>query len=131
MADKALDWLDDTAPTSPDKPFFMYWAPGAVHGPHHVFKEWADKYKGKFDDGWDAYRERVFERQKRDGLDSGEHRSSRRATRRWRRGTAFPRTSAPFQQRLMELFAGFVEHTDTQVGRLIDELERAGSATTR
>ena len=44
----------------PDKPFFMYWASGAIHGPHHVMKEWADKYKGKFDDGWDAYRERVF-----------------------------------------------------------------------
>ena len=49
---------------APDKPFFMYWAPGGAHGPHHVFKEWADKYKGKFDDGWDAYRERVFQRQK-------------------------------------------------------------------
>ena len=49
---------------APDKPFFMYWAPGAAHGPHHIFKEWADKYKGKFDDGWDAYRERVFARQK-------------------------------------------------------------------
>ena len=49
---------------APDKPFFMYWAPGAGHGPHHIFKEWADKYKGKFDDGWDALRERTFERQK-------------------------------------------------------------------
>ena len=48
----------------PQKPFFMYWAPGAVHGPHHIMKEWADKYKGKFDDGWDKYRERVIARQK-------------------------------------------------------------------
>ncbi len=49
---------------APDKPFFMYWAPGAGHGPHHIFKQWADKYKGKFDDGWDVMRERIFKRQK-------------------------------------------------------------------
>ena len=64
MADKALAWLRKHRAFAPDKPFLMYWAPGAAHGPHHVFKEWADKYKGKFDDGWDAYRERVFKRQK-------------------------------------------------------------------
>ena len=64
MADKALAWLRKHRAFAPDKPFLMYWAPGAAHGPHHVFKEWADKYKGKFDDGWDAYRERVFQRQK-------------------------------------------------------------------
>ena len=64
MADKALIWLRRHQAFSPDKPFFMYWAPGAAHGPHHIFKEWADKYKGKFDDGWDAYRERIFARQK-------------------------------------------------------------------
>ena len=55
MADKALAWLEQHRAFSPDKPFLMYWAPGAAHGPHHIFKEWADKYKGKFDDGWDAY----------------------------------------------------------------------------
>ena len=64
MADKAIAWMRSTGPTAPDKPFLMYWAPGAGHGPHHVFKEWADKYKGQFDDGWDALRERTFERQK-------------------------------------------------------------------
>ena len=58
MKEKALAWIDKHQAFSPDKPFFMYWAPGAVHGPHHVFKEWANKYKGKFKDGWDAYRER-------------------------------------------------------------------------
>ena len=63
MADKALVWLRRHQAFAPDKPFFMYWAPGGAHGPHQVFKEWADKYKGKFDDGWDAYRERVFQRQ--------------------------------------------------------------------
>ncbi|MEK4032261.1 hypothetical protein WOC76_21845 [Methylocystis sp. IM3] len=52
---------------APDKPFFIYWVPGAAHGPHHIFKEWADRYKGKFDDGWDAFRPRIFERQKQLG----------------------------------------------------------------
>ncbi len=63
MAEKGLKWLGEHKAYSPDKPFFMYWAPGAVHGPHHVFKEWSEKYKDKFDGGWDEYRKRVFERQ--------------------------------------------------------------------
>ncbi len=57
LADDAILWLDEQKAYAPEKPFFVYWAPGAAHGPHHVMKEWADKYKGKFDDGWDAYRE--------------------------------------------------------------------------
>ena len=60
-------WIKRHQAFSPDKPFLMYWAPGAAHGPHHIFPEWADKYKGKFDDGWDKYRERVFARQKQLG----------------------------------------------------------------
>ena len=67
LADDAIGWLHKHKAFQPDKPFFMYWASGAIHGPHHVAKEWADKYKGKFDDGWDAYRERVFERAKEKG----------------------------------------------------------------
>ena len=64
MVDKGLAWIKRHQAFSPDKPFLMYWAPGGAHGPHHIFPEWADKYKGKFDDGWDKYRERVFQRQK-------------------------------------------------------------------
>ena len=64
LADRALTWMKRHRAFAPDKPFFMYWAPGAAHGPHHIFKEWADKYKGEFDDGWDALRERTFKRQK-------------------------------------------------------------------
>jgi arylsulfatase A-like enzyme len=60
IAEDAIRWLREQQAFSPDKPFFMYWAPGSAHGPHHIFKEWADKYKGKFDDGWDKYRERAF-----------------------------------------------------------------------
>ena len=67
IADDAIYWLKQHKAFAPDKPFFLYWAPGAVHGPHQVPKEWADKYKGQFDDGWDKYRERSFERAKQMG----------------------------------------------------------------
>ena len=109
----------------------MYWAPGAAHGPHHIFKEWADKYKGKFDDGWDAYRERVFQRQKDIGWIPPDTKLTPRADTMasW---DSIPESQRPFQRRLMEVFAGFVEHVDAQVGRLVDGLEAAeASATTR
>ena len=64
MADKAITWMRRHLAMNPDRPFLMWWTPGAVHGPHHVAAKWAEKYKGKFSDGWDAYQERVFERQK-------------------------------------------------------------------
>ncbi len=125
MAAKAIAWLKQHQAFSPDKPFFMYWAPGAAHGPHHIFKEWADKYKGKFNDGWDAYRERVFKRQKELGwIPAGTKLTPRPDTlAAW---DSVPESERPFQRRLMELFAGFVEHTDAQVGKLIDSLEELG-----
>jgi len=125
MAAKAIAWLKQHQAFSPDKPFFMYWAPGAAHGPHHIFKEWADKYKGKFDDGWDAYRERVFKRQKELGwIPAGTKLTPRPDTlAAW---DSVPESERPFQRRLMELFAGFVEHTDAQVGKLIESLEELG-----
>ena len=125
MTAKAVDWLRHHRAYSPDKPFLMYWAPGAVHGPHHIFKEWADKYKGNFDDGWDAMRERIFKRQK-DMAGSRPTPNSRPGPQPWRRGTTIPEAERPFQRRLMEVFAGFVEHTDAQVGKLIDELDQEG-----
>ena len=64
LADKAINWMKRHQAFSPDKPFLLYWAPGAGHGPHQVSREWADKYKGQFDDGWDAMRGRIFKRQK-------------------------------------------------------------------
>jgi len=125
MADKAITWMRRHLATNPDRPFLMWWTPGAVHGPHHVAQEWADKYKGKFDDGWDAYQERVFERQKAMGWIPED---SVRAPRpegmpAW---DDIPDDEKPFQARLMEVYAGFLEHTDAQVGRLIDELEARG-----
>ncbi len=125
MADEALKWLDDHQAYSPDKPFLMYWAPGAVHGPHHVASEWADKYKGKFDDGWDAYRLRTYQRQ----LDMGIIPPGTKLTERDSMMQAWddiPEAQRPFQRRLMEVYAGFVEHTDTQVLRLVDGLEERG-----
>ena len=125
MAEQALLWLDDHQAYSPDKPFFMYWAPGAAHGPHHVAAEWADKYKGKFDDGWDAYRERVFKRQLEIGvIPEGTELTGRDETMQgW---DNVPEEQRPFQRRLMEVFAGFVEHTDAQVLKLVDGLEKRG-----
>ena len=111
LADKAITWMRKHRAFSPDKPFFMYWAPGAGHGPHHVFKEWADKYKGKFDDGWDALRERTFERQKELGWIPPDTQLTPRAESMaaW---DSIPESERPFQRRLMEVFAGFVEHVD-------------------
>jgi len=125
MADKAIKWLRRHRAFSPDKPFLMYWAPGAAHGPHHVFKEWADKYKGKFDDGWDVYRDRVFARQKAMGWIPANAQLTPRAENMadWE---SIPDTEKPFQRRLMEVFAGFAEHGDAQAGKVIDELDRLG-----
>ncbi len=125
MTDKALAWLHHRRSFAPDKPFFLYFAPGAAHGPHHIFKEWADKYKGKFDDGWDKYRERVFARQKAMGWIPADAELTPRADTMasW---DSIPDAEKPFQKRLMEVFAGFVEHADAQVGRLIDGIDELG-----
>jgi arylsulfatase A-like enzyme len=125
MVDKSLKWLDDYRAFDPNKPFLMYFAPGGVHGPHHIFKEWADKYKGKFDTGWDAYRERTYKRQLEMGvIPEGTELTPRDETMAsW---DSVPDAQRPFQERLVELFAGFVEHTDTEVGRLIDGMEARG-----
>ena len=125
MAERALTWMKRHRAFSPDKPFFMYWAPGAAHGPHHIFKEWADKYKGQFDDGWDALRERIFKRQKELGWIPADTQLTPRAESMaaWE---SIPESERPFQRRLMEVFAGFVEHADAQAGKLIDGLDELG-----
>lgn len=125
LAQRSIDWLRRHQAFTPDKPFLLYWAPGAGHGPHQIFKEWADKYKGKFDNGWDAYRERVFARQKQLGWIPADTKLTSRAPSMpsW---DSIPEAQRPFQRRLMEIFAGFVEHVDVQAGRMVDELERLG-----
>ncbi len=125
ITDEAVSWLRRQNAIAPQQPFFMYWASGASHGPHHIFKEWADKYKGKFDKGWDALREETFARQKALGWIPANTKLTPRAPTMaaW---ADIPDDEKPFQRRLMEVFAGYTEHADTQAGRLIDELERLG-----
>ena len=125
IASDAITWLREQKAYAPDKPFFMYWAPGASHGPHQVMKEWADKYKGKFDDGWDAYRERVFANAKAKGWipENAQLTPRPESMASW---DSIPEEEKPFQRRLMEVFAGFTEHADYNAGRVIDEIERQG-----
>ena len=125
IADDAINWLREQKVYYPDKPFFMYWAPGASHGPHQVMKKWADKYKGKFDDGWDAYRERVFKRAKEKGWIPENAKLTPRpeSMASWE---SIPEAEKGFQRRLMEVFAGFTEHADYNAGRIVDEIERLG-----
>ena len=125
LADDAINWLQKHKAFQPDKPFYMYWASGAIHGPHHIMKEWADKYKGKFDDGWDAYRERVFKRAKEKGWipDNAQLTPRHPTMQSWE---SIPEDEKPFQRRLMEVAAGFAEHVDAQVGRIIDGMDKLG-----
>jgi arylsulfatase A-like enzyme len=125
LADDAIIWLRKHKAFAPDQPFFMYWASGASHGPHQVPKEWADRYKGKFDDGWDAYRERAFQRAKQmRWIPKDAQLTPRPASlASW---DSIPESEKPFQRRLMEVFAGFTEHVDAQVGRIVDEIDALG-----
>jgi arylsulfatase A-like enzyme len=125
LADHAIKLMRDAHVNAPEKPFFMYFAPGAGHAPHHVSKEWADRYKGKFDAGWDAYRETVFARQKKLGLFPAEATLSPRDpdVPEWDSLTDDERR---LYARMMEVFAGFVSHADHHFGRILDSLEQIG-----
>ncbi len=141
LADKAIEFIRDAKVIEPDKPWFSYVCPGAGHAPHHVFKEWADKYAGKFDMGYERYREIVLENQKRMGLvppdtelsPMNPYLNDSSAT-----GEAWPRqdTVDPWDElddeakklfcRMAEVFAGFMSYTDAQIGRILDYLEESG-----
>ena len=125
LANQAVNWLQDQQTYSPDKPFFIYWTPGAVHGPHQVNAKWADKYKGKFDAGWDAYREQAFARQKELGFIPADAKLTPRPAELPAWDSLSPEQKQ-YQARLMEVYAGFLEHADTQAGKILDELERQG-----
>ena len=122
MTDHAIDWIRQQKALMPDKPFFIYYAPGATHAPHHVPTEWSDKYKGKFDQGWDKLREESFERQKKLGVIPKDAELTARPAEipAW---DETPDEMKPVLARQMEVYAGFMEHTDHHVGRLIDALE--------
>lgn len=125
MTTQAINWVSAQQSLTPDKPFYMYFAPGATHAPHHVPKEWIAKYKGEFAGGWDKLREETFERQKKMGIIP----PNTQLTPRPKEIPAWDDTT-PDQRRLferqMETFAGFAEHTDAEVGRLVRQLEEIG-----
>jgi arylsulfatase len=121
MTDKAIDWVRQQKALMADKPFFVYFAPGATHAPHHVRPEWSAKYKGRFDDGWDALRERTFARQKELGVIPQDAELTARPAEipAW---DDMAEDLKPVLARQMEVYAGFLEHTDHHVGRLLDAL---------
>jgi arylsulfatase A-like enzyme len=122
MTNKAIKWVRQQKALMGDKPFFMYFAPGACHAPHHVPKEWADKYKGKFDQGWDKMREQIFARQKKLKVIPADA----ELTKRHEEIPAWDKMAKelkPILAREMEVYAGFLEHTDHHLGRLVDALK--------
>jgi arylsulfatase len=125
MTDRAIEWVRQQKALMADKPFFVYYAPGATHAPHHVTPEWSAKYKGKFDDGWDALRDRTFARQKELGVIPPDAELTARPPEipAW---DEMPDDLKPVLARQMEVYAGFMEHTDYHVGRFIDALADLG-----
>jgi arylsulfatase len=125
LVDRAIGFVADAKQVAPSKPFFLYFAPGAMHAPHHVPKAWADRYRGAFDGGWEAYREQVFARQKALGIVPADAELSRHDpdVTPWAACSADERR---LYARMMEVFAGFLEHTDHHLGRLLAFLEELG-----
>lgn len=121
ITDRAIDWVRQQKALMPTKPFFAYFAPGATHAPHHVPTQWSDKYRGRFDDGWDVLREETFARQKTLGVvpETAELTARHEQIPAWEE---MPEDLKPVLARQMEVYAGFLEHTDHHVGRLIDAL---------
>ena len=125
ITDKAVEWLHAVRAQDAEKPWFVYYSTGATHAPHHVAKEWADKYKGQFDDGWDVYREKTLERQKRLGIVPPD-------TELTERPAAYPAWDSlsdaerKLYARQMEVFAGYSENADWNVGRMLDAVEEMG-----
>src|SRR5262245_16629090 len=123
IANRAVEWVRQHRALMPGKPFFVYFAPGATHAPHHVPREWVDRYRGRFDDGWDALRERTFARQKELGVvpQDAELTARHEEIPAW---DEMPEELRPVLARQMEVYAGFLEHTDHHVGRVIDALDQ-------
>jgi arylsulfatase len=125
MTNHAIDWMQYQKSLTPDKPFFIYFAPGATHAPHHVPKEWINKYKGKFDQGWDKLREETLGRQIKLGVvPTGTKLAPKpEAIKDWAALTA---DEKKLFARQMEVFAGFGEYADTEIGRLIEAIKATG-----
>jgi arylsulfatase A-like enzyme len=125
LVDKAIEFIADAKQVAPHKPFFMHFCTGAMHAPHHVPREWADQYAGQFDDGWDAYRQRVLARQKELGVMPRDTELSRHDpdVPDW---DSLPAEARRLATRMMEVYAGFLSHTDHHIGRLLSFLKEAG-----
>ena len=122
MTDRAIDWVRQQKALMADKPFFVYFAPGATHAPHHVPTEWSDRYKGRFDQGWDRLREETFARQRELGVIPPEAELTVRPAEvpAW---DDMDEQLKPVLARQMEVYAGFLAHTDHHIGRLVDALQ--------
>ena len=125
MTDHAIAWVQAQKSLTPDKPFFIYFAPGATHAPHHVPKEWIDKYKGKFDQGWDKVREETLARQKALGVVPPETvlAPKPKEIKDW---ASLSDDEKKLFERQMEVFAGFGEYADTEIGRLVSAIDELG-----
>ncbi|MGE0369617.1 MAG: arylsulfatase [Candidatus Dadabacteria bacterium] len=125
LADKAIEWVQTQHALAPDKPWLLYYATGTAHAPHHAPKEWIDKYKGKFDQGWDKVREETLARQ----IEQGVVPPGTKLTKRPEQIQAWD-TLTPDQKRLyarmMEVYAGALSYADAQIGRILDSLEESG-----
>ncbi|MGB7159541.1 MAG: arylsulfatase [Tepidisphaeraceae bacterium] len=126
MTNNAINWVSAQKSLTPDKPFYMYYATGATHAPHHVAPEWIAKYKGQFAGGWDKLREQTFERQKKVGVIPQDAKLTPRPKEipAW---DGMNDQQKKLFERQMETFAGFAEHTDNEVGRLVAQLEKIGA----
>jgi arylsulfatase len=127
ITDKAISWMRVQKASQPEKPFFTYIATGAMHCPHHVAPEWIEKFKGQFDQGWDELRHEIYERQLALGvIPEGTTLTPRPdEVPSWEE---YPDRYKPVASRLMEVFAGFMAHTDAQIGRVLDAVEEMGEA---
>ncbi len=126
LADQAIDWLRTQKSLAPAKPFFVYFAPGATHAPHHVPLEWADRYAGAFAGGWDEARREILARQQQRGIVPADAELTSRpdSIPPW---DEMPEDLKPVLERQMEVYAGFLEHTDLHVGRVMDAIEALGA----
>jgi arylsulfatase A-like enzyme len=125
LADKAISWIRYHNSVAPDKPFFIYYAPGACHAPHHAPKEWIGKYKGKFDQGWDKVREETWARQKQLGVIPANTQLTPRPPEIPAWDTLSPDQKRLFA-RMQEAFAGYLAHTDHEIGRVVEVIAQLG-----
>ena len=127
LADKAIAWTRQVTSIAPDKPFFLYVAPGANHSPHHAPQEWIDRFRGKFDAGWDAYREATFQRQKQLGIIPANAKLTSRSAGlpAW---DSLNDGQKRIYARMMEVFAGFAAHVDHHMGRIVDAVKQLPNA---